>query len=97
MVVAQAQLPGGADHAVGDVAVGLAGGDREAAGQHRAGQDDHDQVAGGEVAGAADDPRGSAVAALCGPTSTWHQRIGLPFICGSLLELEHPADHERAR
>ena len=50
VVVAEAQLAGRADHAVGDVPVRLAGADREAAGQHAAGQDHHDQVAGGEVA-----------------------------------------------
>ena len=38
VVVADAELAGRADHPVGHVAVGLARGDREAAGQHRAGQ-----------------------------------------------------------
>ena len=55
MVVADAELADRADHPVGDVVVGRARGDREAAGQHGAGQGDDDQVADGEVAGAADD------------------------------------------
>ena len=55
VVVADAELADRADHAVGDVAVGLARGDREAAGQHRAGQRDDDEVADGEVVRAADD------------------------------------------
>ena len=55
VLVADAELAGRADHPVGDVAVGLARADREAAGQHGAGQRDHDQVADGEVARAADD------------------------------------------
>ena len=45
VVVAEAELALGADHAVGDVAVGLARGDVEAPGQHGAGQDDDDEVA----------------------------------------------------
>ena len=57
VVVAGAELAGGADHPVGHVAVGLAGGDLETAGQHRAGQRHDDQVAGREVVGAADDRR----------------------------------------
>ena len=55
VVVAGAELAGRADHAVADVAVGLARGDREAAGQHGTGQRDDDVVADGEVARAADD------------------------------------------
>ena len=55
VVVAGAQLAAGADHAVADVAVGLARGDREAAGQRRPGQRDHDEVADGEVQRTADD------------------------------------------
>ena len=55
VVLAQAQLGGRADHAVGDVAVGLACRDLEPAGQHPTGQHDDDEVAGSEVVGAADD------------------------------------------
>lgn len=54
-VVAHAQLVAGADHAVRGLAVRLACGDREVAGQHGTGQDHDDLVADGEVAGAADD------------------------------------------
>ena len=53
--VAEAELGGGADHAGGQVAVGLARADLEVAGQHGAGQADHDEVALDEVVGAADD------------------------------------------
>ena len=89
VVVAEAELAGRADHAVGDVAVGLARRDREPAGQHRAGQRDDDEVADGEVVRAADDPLGVPSVSLwpCSPTSTWHQRIGLAV----LLRLLHRA------
>ena len=59
VVVAEAELARRADHPVGDVAVGLARGDREAAGQHGAGQRDHDDVADREVVRAADDAAGT--------------------------------------
>ena len=93
VVVADAELAGGADHAVGDVAVGLARGDREAAGQHRAGQRDDDLVADGEVVRTADDPRGS-------PCRRCRRRPGTSgsscrCFCGS-ANAEHPADDERA-
>ena len=55
VVLAQAQLVLGADHAVGDVPVGLARADRERAGQRGARERDHDVVAGDEVQCAADD------------------------------------------
>ncbi len=55
VVVPEAELAGRADHPVGDVAVGRAGGDRELAWQHRTRQGDHDQIADGEVARPADD------------------------------------------
>ena len=33
---------------------------------------------------------------LCsGPTSTRHQRITLPFFCGSGVESQHATDHDR--
>ena len=54
-VVAHAELVAGADHAVRGLAVRLARGDREVAGQHGAGEDHDDLVADGEVTGAADD------------------------------------------
>ena len=55
VVVAGAELAGRADHAVADVSVGLAGGDREAARQRGAGQRDDHEVADGEVERTADD------------------------------------------
>ena len=55
VLVAEAELARRGDHAVGDVAVGLARGDRERAGQHGAGQRHDDLVADEEVVGAADD------------------------------------------
>ena len=61
MVVADAELALGADHAGRDVAVGLAGADRERPlrrGEHAAGEDDDDEVAGVEVVGTADDALG---------------------------------------
>ena len=87
MVVAEAELARRGDHAVGDMAVGLARRDRERTGQHGAGQRHDDLVADEEVVGAADDAvhgvsavgRGLAV----GPTRTWHQRMVLPLVCGS--------------
>ena len=63
----------GADHAVGDVAVGLARGDLEAAGQHGAGQRDDDEVADREVRRAADDAARLALADVDRAV----QRIGL--------------------
>ena len=60
------------------------------AGQHRAGQRDHDQVADGEVARAADD-----AVDLLGPDlhPAEPDRLLEP---GQLLDLLHPADHQRA-
>ena len=55
VVVAEPELLRGADHAGGDVTVGLAGADLEAAGEDAAGQDDDDEVTVGEVPGTADD------------------------------------------
>ena len=54
MILTQTKLASGADHAVGDVTVGLAGGDLEVAGQDGAGQGNHDQVVDVEVMRAAD-------------------------------------------
>ena len=54
VILTQTKLARGADHAVGDVTVGLAGGDLEVAGQDGAGQGDHDQVVDVEVMRAAD-------------------------------------------
>ena len=68
------ELLGRADHPVRDVAVGLARGDREVAGQHGPRQRDDDEVVDGEVVGAADDARGRR-APRCRPgTSGWSCR-----------------------
>ena len=101
VVLAEAQFVLGADHAVGDVAVGLAGRDGEVAGQHGTGQRHDDQVADGEVVGAADD------AAACGELVG---RVVVEFLSDVdaavadrlavllrlLDETQHPADHEGA-
>ena len=55
MILAQAQLARGADHAVGDVTVGLARGDLEVARQDGSRQRDDHQVVDVEVMRAADD------------------------------------------
>jgi hypothetical protein len=54
-IAEQAELRRRADHAVGDVAVGLARGDGEATWEHGTGQRDDDEVAGAEVVRTADD------------------------------------------
>ena len=94
MVVAQAELGGGADHPGRDVAVGLARGDLEAAGQHSAGQHDDDQVAGREVVGAADDalrlPGAVRVTDVDGAPVD-----GLAVLLRLGLDGQHAADHER--
>ena len=88
VVVAEPELAGRADHAVGDVAVGLPGGDREPAGQHGPGQRDRDQVADGEVARAADD---AARARLADVDLAAADRL---LAAGELLDVEHPADDD---
>ncbi len=75
VVLPQAQFARRADHALRHAAVGFPGRDRETAGQDRAGQRHHDQVAFGEVAGTADDACGSPVP-LASPTSTVQNRMG---------------------
>ena len=55
MVLADAQFADGGDHAGRQVAVGLARGDAEVAGQDGTGKGDHHFVALNEVVGAADD------------------------------------------
>ena len=61
----------------------------EAAGQHRTGQGDHDQVADGEVARTADDPARSP-APFEEPMSTWHQRIGFLNPVSSSISTTRP-------
>jgi hypothetical protein len=97
VVVAEAELALAADHAVGDLAVGLARGDAEVAGQHRARQRDDDGVALDEVAGAADDAaltRGVRVAVRSADLDPAEADRLLE--AGELLDLQDAADHERA-
>ena len=96
VVLADPELAGRADHPGGHVAVGLAGGDLEVAGQHAAGQDHHDQVAGREVVRAADDALRLAGRRWRQPTSTCAPVDGLAVLLRLGLHREHPADHERA-
>ncbi|KAG7666469.1 hypothetical protein KSW81_008418 [Nannochloris sp. 'desiccata'] len=55
VLVAETELSRARDHAVGDVAVGLSGGDRKGPGQHGPGQRDDDLIADREIARAAHD------------------------------------------
>ena len=64
MVFADTEFRDGADHAVGHLAVRLASGDFESAGQHRAGQRNDDEVTLVEIARATDDATGLGFADL---------------------------------
>ena len=100
VVVAEPELARRGDHAVGDVAVGLACRDRERTGQHRAGQGHDDLVAHEEVAGPADDAvhglaavgRGLAIGCDAHLAPADGLAVGLRF----LDELEHLADDDGA-
>ena len=95
VVVTESELLGGADHAGGDVAVGLAGGDLEATWQHAAGEYDDDEVARLEVVRAADDALG-----LTGAVGVAHvDRApvdGLAVLLRLGLLGQHATDHQRA-
>ena len=94
VVLTQAELLGGADHAGGDVAVGLARGDLEATGQHAAGEDDDHEVAGREVVRAADDALGLAGAVgVADVDRAPVDRLAVLLRLG--LHRQHAADHER--
>jgi hypothetical protein len=71
------------------VAVGLAGRDLEATGQHRTGQCDHHQVVDREVARPADH-----AVDLVGPDLDLAPADRLLEL-GELLDLPHPAHHQR--
>ena len=62
MVFADTEFRDGADHAVGHLAVRLASGDFESAGQHRAGQRNDDEVTLVEITRATDDAAGLGLA-----------------------------------
>ena len=64
MILAEAEFTLRADHAVGHVTVGLAGGDAEVAGKDGSGEGHHDVITHGEVARPAHD---SAHATVLGP------------------------------
>jgi len=92
VIVAGAELAGGADHPVGHVSVGLAGGDLEPSGKHRAGQRHDDQVAGLEVVSTADD----AVLAVVGPAVDLAPVDGLAVLLRLGGHLQDPADDDRS-
>ena len=95
VVLAEAELAGRADHAGGEVAVGLAGADLEAAREHAAGQHRDDEVAGREVVGAADDAL--RLAGAVGVTDVDGAPVdGLAVLLRLRLHREDPADHQRA-
>ena len=98
MVVAEAELALGADHAGRDVAVGLAGADGERSlrrGEHAAGEDDDHEVAGLEVVGTADDALGLAGAVgVADVDGAPVDRLAVLLRLGVLGE--HPAHDERA-
>ncbi len=91
--VLQAELGGGADHARRDVAVGLAGADLEASGEHATGQHHDDQVADGEVVRAADDALRLS-AAVGRPDVHGAPADDLAVLLRLVLDGEHPAQHE---
>ena len=94
VVLAEAELAGRADHPGGEVAVGLAGADLEAAGEHAAGQHRDDEVARREVVGPADDAL--RLAGAVGVTDVDGAPVdGLAVLLRLRLHREHPADHQR--
>ena len=97
VVVPEADLVLGADHAVGDVAVRLACGDGEVAGQDGSRQHDDDEVTHLEVVGAADDllvlALGQHLAVLADVDGA--PADGLAVLLGLEGNVEHPADDER--
>ena len=98
VILAQAELTLGADHAGREVPIGLARGDRERAlgsRQHATGQNHRDQVADLEVVGPADDPLGLARA--IGLADVDRAPVdGLAILLRLGLAGEHPADDDRA-
>ena len=95
VVLAEAELLGRADHPGGDVAVGLARGDLEAAGQHAAGEYDDHEVARLEVVGAADDAL--RLAGAVGVRDVDGAPVdGLAVLLRLGLHGEHAADDERS-
>ena len=106
MVVAQAELLGRGQHSVGRVAVGLARGDGEPAGQDRAGKRSDDLVADRKVFGTAD----NAAHLVARATESRIRRLfaglghahltpadGLAVALRLLRELENLAHNDRTR
>ena len=92
VLVADAELADRADHAVGDVAVRLAGRDREAARQDRTGKRDDHEVVRGEVVRAADDPARLVLADVdLAPADR------LAVLLRLVVEGQHAADDDRSR
>ena len=89
-LLAEAEFFGRGDHAVRDVTVGLARGDREGAGQDGSRKGDHDLVAGEEVARSAHDPAHAVADVDLAPAD------GLAVLLRLLDELQHLADDDRA-
>src|SRR5205085_1711892 len=96
VLVAEAELLGGADHAVAHVAVGLARGDDEAAREHGPGQADHDQVALDEVVRTAHDAARLSVGVEGLADVDAAPADGLAVLLRLVGEGQDPADDERA-
>ena len=95
VVLAEAELAGGADHAGRDVAVGLARADLEVARQHTAGEHDDDEVAGREVVRTAHDAlRLTAPVGVGDVHRAPVDRLAVLLRLG--LHRQDPADDERA-
>ncbi len=94
MIVAKPELLRGADHARGDVAVGLARGDLEATRQHATREHHHDQVADREVVCATHDAL-RLTGAVCVADVDGAPVDGLPVLLRLGLHRQHPADDER--
>ena len=90
MVGAQIEFGRRADHAVGGVAVGLARGDREVAGQHRPRQRHHDEISDGEVGCTADDVTRLSF------SDVHFDGTNRLLELGELLDLGNAADRQRA-
>jgi len=91
VVLADAQLIDRADHAVGDVTIGLTGGDRESPRQHRTGQRHHDGVTGGEVVRTTDDASGFRL-----PDVHLAPANDLAVLLRLVHGFEDASDHDRA-
>ena len=104
MVLADAELTHGGDHAGGEVPVGLARGDVEVARQHGAREGDHHLVAFDEVVGAADDAlhaggvdavAGQGLLLALGDNPDLAPVDGLAVGLGFLDDAQHLAHHDR--